>query len=108
MIRWNDEVRKPEMVMHYPWFEVKGDLLYQTIKRVEEGEEVTRLLFPTGYLGDLLWIAHSLPIGCNLGWDKTKAWLLKRFFWPGIYKELEKFCITGTPRKGPVNAYADN
>lgn len=48
MVWWHDEVRKLEMIMKYPCFEVRGDFLSQIIKGVGEGEEVTQLLVPRG------------------------------------------------------------
>lgn len=51
MVWWNEEVRKLEMVMHYPRFEVRGDLLYRIVKGVGEVEEVVQLLVPSGYQG---------------------------------------------------------
>lgn len=93
-MKWNDEVLQPELVMQQPKFEVRKDLLYHISKGTGEGEEVARLLVPWGCRGDLIQVAHTLPIGGHLGQDKIETHLLRRFFWPGTYKEMERFCET--------------
>lgn len=92
IVWWNDEVLKPEMVTQCPCFEMRKDLLYWVVKGSGEGEENTQLLVSQGYWRDLMSIVHSLPTGDHLGCDKMGAWLLKRFFWLGIYREGERFC----------------
>uniref|UniRef100_A0A8C5PXI8 Gypsy retrotransposon integrase-like protein 1 n=1 Tax=Leptobrachium leishanense TaxID=445787 RepID=A0A8C5PXI8_9ANUR len=47
---------------------------------------------PKGYRRQLLQLSHSIPLAGHLGREKTLARLLYRFFWPGVYKEVEKFC----------------
>ena len=38
--------------------------------------------------------AHSVPMAGHLGWKKTMNRMLKRFFWPGIYVDVQELCRT--------------
>ncbi|XP_069045871.1 uncharacterized protein [Lepisosteus oculatus] len=74
----------------YPYFMTKNNLLYQVQQKGQE--EVEQLLIPRPYQMKLLNLAHSHLLGRHLGVKKTSERLLSRFFWPGIYKAIEKYC----------------
>nr|XP_015210947.1 PREDICTED: uncharacterized protein LOC107078390 [Lepisosteus oculatus] len=74
----------------YPYFMTKNNLLYQVQQKGQE--EVEQLLIPRPYQMKLLNLAHSHLMGGHLGVKKTSERLLSRFFWPGIYKAVEKYC----------------
>ena len=40
---------------------------------------------------DRLFEAHDTPIGAHLGRDKTLATIAKKFFWPGMVKDVEDY-----------------
>ncbi|XP_063060131.1 uncharacterized protein LOC134453222 [Engraulis encrasicolus] len=74
----------------FPHFAVHRGLLYQM---VEENNEVNeQLLVPQPYRDTVLNLAHTHPLGAHLGVEKTKERILKRFYWPGIHKEIENYC----------------
>ncbi len=40
--------------------------------------------------------AHSLPMAGHLGQKKTAQRITRRFFWPGIYSDVQKLCKSCT------------
>ncbi|XP_064645127.1 uncharacterized protein LOC135498674 [Lineus longissimus] len=53
-----------------------------------------QLLVPQEYRLDLLDLAHSIPLAGHLGVTKTKGRLVEHYFWPGLHKDVEKYCST--------------
>ena len=40
----------------------------------------------------MLQLAHEVPIAGHLGKHKTAKRILRRFYWPTLYKDVEDFC----------------
>lgn len=40
----------------------------------------------------VLQLAHTIPLGGHLGKKKTSAKIMKRFYWPTQYRDVEDFC----------------
>ena len=40
---------------------------------------------------DRLYEAHDTPVGAHLGRDKTLANIAKKFFWPGMVKDVDEY-----------------
>uniref|UniRef100_A0A8C5MF74 Gypsy retrotransposon integrase-like protein 1 n=1 Tax=Leptobrachium leishanense TaxID=445787 RepID=A0A8C5MF74_9ANUR len=80
----------PDKPLCFPYFKVKNKLLY----RVEQkgAEELEQLLVPETHRNKVLKLAHNHVLGGHLGVDKTRERLLKRFYWPGIFAAIERFC----------------
>ena len=56
---------------------------------------VDQLVVPRSCRRDLLVIAHSIPLSGHLGTDKkTRNRLLAHYFWPYIYRDVQRFCAT--------------
>ena len=55
---------------------------------------VDQLVVPRSCRRDLLVIAHSIPLSGHLGTDKTRNRLLAHYFWPNIYRDVQRFCAT--------------
>ncbi len=36
--------------------------------------------------------AHEIPLAGHLGSDKTRQRILRRFYWPTVFKDIEEFC----------------
>ncbi|XP_029442988.1 uncharacterized protein LOC115083327 [Rhinatrema bivittatum] len=90
---------------------VEKGLLY----RVEEGlvgqGAHKQLLVPMCFQNDVLALAHEHPLAGHLGIHSTLARLKRRFFWPGIYRIVRKYCSscpncqlvsTRTPARTPL------
>ena len=42
----------------------------------------------------VLELGHEIPLAGHLGKEKTRQRILRRFYWPTLYKEVEEFCQT--------------
>lgn len=56
--------------------------------------------------GQLIYLAHNLPLAGHQALDRTVARLLQRFYWPGIRAQVAKYCAACaecqmTQPKGP-------
>ncbi|XP_075775856.1 uncharacterized protein LOC142826672 [Pelodiscus sinensis] len=75
-----------------PYFEVRHDRLY----RVDGGQGgdsgVEQLLVPKRYRQRLMELAHANPWAGHLGAEKTVQRIIRRFYWPGIFREVQDFC----------------
>ena len=40
----------------------------------------------------VLKFAHDVPLGGHLGKEKTGCRLLRRFYWPTLFKDVAEFC----------------
>ena len=76
----------------------------------EAWNEIHQIVVPIGYRQDIIGIAHDGPLSGHLGINKTVERILKYFFWPGLRKDVCKYCkschacqIVGKPnQKVPV------
>uniref|UniRef100_A0A3B3HBU1 Gypsy retrotransposon integrase-like protein 1 n=1 Tax=Oryzias latipes TaxID=8090 RepID=A0A3B3HBU1_ORYLA len=59
-----------------------------------QGETGKRLVVPTGCRSVVLHLAHTVPWAGHLGHLKTYARLAKRFYWPGMFKDVRDFCAS--------------
>ena len=74
----------------YPHFSTRGGLLYRV---VEKGGDVTeQLVVPRPYVSKVLYMAHTHLLGAHLGMDKTRDRVLARFYWPGVKRDVERYC----------------
>uniref|UniRef100_A0A8C5PR58 Gypsy retrotransposon integrase-like protein 1 n=1 Tax=Leptobrachium leishanense TaxID=445787 RepID=A0A8C5PR58_9ANUR len=76
----------------YPYFLLKNDLLYRVTS--DEGQEIEQLVVPSSYTRKVLNFSHSHLLGGHLGVDKTQERVLRRFFWPGVYEEIKRYCAS--------------
>ena len=51
-----------------------------------------QLVLPTQCRKAVLQLAHEVPIAGHLGKHKTAKRILRRFYWPTLYKDVEDFC----------------
>uniref|UniRef100_A0A8C5QMW5 Gypsy retrotransposon integrase-like protein 1 n=1 Tax=Leptobrachium leishanense TaxID=445787 RepID=A0A8C5QMW5_9ANUR len=84
------KVVDPDKPLGFPYFKVENNLLYRVDKKGEE--EVEQLLVPQSHRNTVLELAHSHVLGGHLGTDKTRERVLARFYWPGIFSAIERFC----------------
>ncbi|KAL5516790.1 hypothetical protein EMCRGX_G002203 [Ephydatia muelleri] len=76
---------------HY--YRSEGLLYRQWIPRGCNAElAVDQLVLPTQCRKAVLQLAHEVPIAGHLGKHKTAKRILRRFYWPTLYKDVEDFC----------------
>ena len=75
-------------------FVEEDGLLYRKWTRRDQGEDssINQLVLPVKCRQDVLKIAHSVPLGGNLGHKKTFNRIALHFYWPTMYKEVANFC----------------
>ena len=59
-----------------------------------EESEVEQLVLPQECRQTVLELGHEIPLAGHLGKEKTRQRILRRFYWPTLYKEVEEFCQT--------------
>ena len=52
----------------------------------------SRLCYRKNTGPQVLRIAHALPIAGHLGKQKTAQCILRRFYLPSVFKDMEKYC----------------
>ena len=58
----------------------------------EKGETVYQIVVATVHRREVLELAHDLPVSGHLGVHKTYNRVLQHFFWPGLKREMAKWC----------------
>ena len=58
----------------------------------EKGETVYQIVVPTVHRREVLELAHDLPMSGHLGVRKTYNRVLQHFFWPGLKRDVAKWC----------------
>ena len=69
-------------------FVLKDNLLYLA------DTETPRLVIPTEYSQVILHLGYSVPWTGHLGQAKTYDRVSQRFYWPGLYKDVQAYCKT--------------
>ena len=72
-------------------FLVDGGLLRHT-SRDEWGDVRDELVVPTRFRGELIRLTHGSHLGAHLGNKKTAQKILRRFFWPGLHRDVSEYC----------------
>ena len=79
-----------------------------TVSSDEEWQVNHQIVVPTCYRGDILSLAHESPLAGHLGINKTYQKVLSHFYWPGLHKDVVKFCkschvcqVVGKPNQQP-------
>ncbi|XP_040360535.1 uncharacterized protein LOC121048362 [Ixodes scapularis] len=68
----------------------KDGLLYRHYKD-RKGRVLDQLVVPTKYRDDLLSLCHGNCWSGHLGVNKTKERLLGEYYWPGCFKDVERY-----------------
>ena len=58
----------------------------------EKGETVYQIVVPTVHRREFLELAHDLPMSGHLGVRKTHNRVLQHFYWPGLKRDVAKWC----------------
>ena len=60
----------------------------------EPWRAVHQIIVPGPYQNEVLHLAHESPLAGHLGINKTHQRVLQHFYWPGLRKDVVKFCNT--------------
>ena len=60
----------------------------------EVWQVVNQIVVPTAYRDEILSLAHDHHFAGHLGLKKTADRIMHNFFWPGIKRDIAKFCTT--------------
>ena len=67
-------------------------LLYRVREVKTQEEPELQIVLPSKCRESVLELAHSAPLAGHFGKRKTTECILKRFFWPGVQKEVQALC----------------
>ena len=79
-------------ILYRKWQSIKDE----HSKETAEVLGVEQLVVPKPARVMLLKQAHEIPLTGHLGIQKTKARILSKFYWPGVFKEVADYCRTCT------------
>ena len=51
-----------------------------------------QLVLPQHCCRAVFELAHSIPLAGHLGKKKAAQWLLQRFYWPTLFKDVNEYC----------------
>lgn len=63
-----------------------------TEKRTEMVLEEEQIVLPKSCRRGVLHIAHTVPVAGHLGKKKTVSRIIRRFYWPNVFKDVADFC----------------
>ena len=74
----------------------RDELLYRRWTPRGRGEEmeIEQLVLPKECRQVALEMSHDIPIAGHQGRDRTRQRLLRRFFWPSIFRDVDMYCKT--------------
>ncbi|XP_077862049.1 uncharacterized protein LOC144343218 [Saccoglossus kowalevskii] len=72
----------------------KGGILYRqfTHPRVNQGRSVKQMVVPMPLRTQVMMVAHDSVTGGHMGVKKTSDRVLSNFYWPGIPRDITRFC----------------
>jgi hypothetical protein len=78
--------------------------------RDSPGTTYEQIVLPRRYHHQVMKLAHDIPLSGHLGWEKTTQRILRRFYWPTVFKDVKQYCQTceecqlhgGKTRKAPM------
>lgn len=77
------------------YFDDKGILCREWHPRTTGGQIIYKqLVVPLACRRKILNIAHDIPLAGHPGIERTKARVLKNFYWPGVFNDVAKYCRT--------------
>ena len=70
----------------------KQGVLLRVWRSRNEGTEYEQIVLLEEYRKQVLRMAHALPLAGHLGKQKTAQRILRQFYWPSVFKDVEKYC----------------
>ena len=85
---------RPDAALTYPHFALNRDRLYRVSRDTKSGSVITQLLVPRNRREMIFQAAHYNPMAGHMGCDKTLARVMDRFYWPGIWGDVRRWCAS--------------
>ena len=63
-----------------------------TVPASQEWSVIYQVVIPQKYRNTVLNLAHDTPMAGHLGVNKTNRRVLSHFYWPGVSRDVKKFC----------------
>lgn len=79
------------------WLILREGVLYRIGKDPKKQEEIDQLVLSIGKRKEALAVAHECPLAGHMRKVATTAKLLACVYWPGIYRDVKRYCETGGP-----------
>ena len=54
--------------------------------------EVEQLVLPKACRKKILELGHVIPLAGHLGAEKTRRRILRRFYWPTVFRDIDEYC----------------
>ncbi len=86
------QLLQPDAPLFFSYFSLIKERLYRVTHDAQSKEMTTQLLVPRSRREMLFQAAHCTPMAGHLGEAKTRERLMARFFWPGIHKNVRRWC----------------
>ena len=92
-----------------PFHRQDGLLYRQWQPHGQDTEQVvSQLVLPKQCREKVLMLAHSIPMAGHLAKEKTRQRIMKHFYWPTLYKDVEIFVVAvpnarSLPKKQSLN-----
>ena len=78
----------------YYYVNEKGLLMRKFKKDDDDVDVYNQIVLPYCLRGKVLKLAHDVPVSSHLGITKTKNRILRYFYWPSLFKDVEKYVKT--------------
>ncbi|XP_064177503.1 uncharacterized protein LOC135247687 isoform X1 [Anguilla rostrata] len=85
---------RPDATLTHPYFVIIRDMLYRVCRDTQTNEEITQLLVPKSSREMVFQTAHFNPTAGHLGYEKTLNRIMARFYWPGIWVDVRRWCAS--------------
>ena len=72
----------------------RDGLVYRRWTPPGRGEEyeLEQLVLPKACRKAVLELGHEIPLAGHLGVEKTRQRILRRFYWPTVFKDIAEYC----------------
>ncbi len=88
----DESIRKLATAPDDRFFRSQEGLLYRQWLPKGDDSMVEQLVLPTDLRGEVLKLAHTIPLGGHLGKRKTADRILRRFYWPTLFRDVQRYC----------------
>ena len=85
----NGRGKKVSGTAHYEW---RNGILYRVYNN--DNTEYRQVVVPKKLRGEVLRLAHDIPMSGHLGIAKTKQRIWTDFVWPGICSDVKRYCAS--------------
>ena len=75
---------------------IRRDGVICRVWKPRESPDITyeQIVLPRQYRSNVIRLAHDLPFSGHLGREKTVQRILRRFYWPSLFRDVKEYCQT--------------